>query len=258
MNRQIARALQYLVVTISLGGCELSATNATSSSAPAEAPASDIVPPIRYRGQYTLGHEVNVFCPAINSQCYWLSSAIGKEIRETLRKLASANTSRPYDSSCVLIEAAIDRESPRDGFSADYDGLITVSKVWGLCGETQMVTQGDLQHHRWVLQSINGLALHDAAAGKPVPELDFGELMHVSGSTGCNRFSGHAVLSDNRFQIEQLASTRMACPPEQMDLEAKVLSVLRSRSVIQLNSEKRLSLESDDFLLVFNLRDWVD
>jgi hypothetical protein len=43
-----------------------------------------------------------------------------------------------------------------------------------------------------------------------------------------------------------------------MDLEAKVLGVLQSKSVIRLNDEKQLSLASGVNLLVFTLRDWVD
>ncbi|NNL06367.1 MAG: hypothetical protein HKO86_01485, partial [Gammaproteobacteria bacterium] len=41
----------------------------------------------RYRGAYTLGHEVNTFCPDINSQCYWLSPDTGEKVRDQLRQI---------------------------------------------------------------------------------------------------------------------------------------------------------------------------
>ena len=104
---------------------------------------------LRYRGEYTYGHEVNIFCPAINSQCYWLSSETPDEVRVTLQNLSVELKARPYDSVCVVIEGEIDRQSARQGFAADYDGLVTVTRLFGLCAETTIITPGDLQHHRW-------------------------------------------------------------------------------------------------------------
>lgn len=214
--------------------------------------------PVRYRGQYTLAHEVNAFCPAVNSQCYWLNDDTPDGVREALRQLVRLDTSEPYESGCVVVEGEIDRGSPRGGFAADYDGFVMITTVYGPCAKTQIVTQGDLQHHRWVLESINGVALDADGPGNTVPELDFGERMSVSGNTGCNRFSGHALLHEDGFQIEQIASTRMACPPAQMDIETTLLRVLQSESVIRLTVERQLTLESGDVLLIFGLRDWVN
>ena len=131
--------------------------------------------PIRYRGEYTYGHEVNIFCPAINSQCYWLSGDTPDEVRYALQTLAAQNTSKPYQPNCVVIEAEIERDTKRDGFAADYDGLVTVMKSYGRCDETGIITQGDLRHHRWVLESINGEALDADELDGKIPDLDFGE-----------------------------------------------------------------------------------
>jgi hypothetical protein len=49
----------------------------------------------RYRGSYTWGHEVNSFCPQINSQCYWLSPITSQVIRERLKQLSIARQSKP-------------------------------------------------------------------------------------------------------------------------------------------------------------------
>ena len=77
------------------------------------------------------------------------------------------------------------------------------------------VTASDLQHHRWILESINGEPISTDEG--MIPELDFGEQMHVSGNTGCNRMSGTAELRDGAFLI----------------------------------------LSTDDVVLRFRLRDWV-
>lgn len=108
---------------------------------------------VRYRGEYILGHEVNIFCPYINSQCYWLGSYTGDEEREVLRQLSVQNRVKPYDAVCVVIEGIIHKkmdEHKIDGFAADYDGTIDVDMVYGLCSETETVTEGDLHLKDWV------------------------------------------------------------------------------------------------------------
>ncbi len=72
--------------------------------------------PIRYRGEYTYGHEVNIFCSAINSQCYWLSGDTPAEVRNALQTLAKHDSSKPYGSRCVVIEAEIDRRLQKRRF----------------------------------------------------------------------------------------------------------------------------------------------
>ena len=214
--------------------------------------------PIRYRGEYTYGHEVNIFCPAINSQCYWLSSDTAEDVRNTLRALAEKNTSKPYDAQCVVIDAEIDRETQRDGFAADYDGFIGVLKFYGHCDETNIVTHGDLQHHRWVLESINGEALDVDAMHDRIPDLDFGEQMHVSGNSGCNQFSGTASLHDEYIRFGPLASTMMACSPAQSEVEGTNHALLARADIeIEIN-DNYLILQAGDLSLRYRLRDWVD
>ncbi|NIS89133.1 MAG: META domain-containing protein [Woeseiaceae bacterium] len=214
--------------------------------------------PLRYRGEYTYGHEVNIFCPAINSQCYWLSADTPGHVREKLKKLAAPSTSKPYEPICVVIEAEIDRETRRDGFAADYDGLITVTHLFGVCNETDIVTDGDLQHHRWILESINGEAVDvDALEGR-IPELDFGEQMHVSGNSGCNRFSGRASLHDRYIRFGQLISTLMTCSPAQNEIEYIIQQVLAGSKIkIRINNNDLL-LDENDVSLRYQLQDWIE
>jgi heat shock protein HslJ len=214
--------------------------------------------PLRYRGEYSYGHEVNIFCPAINSQCYWLSGDTPAEVRSALQTLATHDASKPYESLCVVIEAEIDRDSRRDGFAADYDGLVTVMKSYGRCEETSIVTHGDLQHHRWVLESINGEALAAYAVNSKIPDLDFGEQMHVSGNTGCNRISGRANLHDEYIDFGQLISTLMSCSPAQNEVERTIQEFLARTDIrIEIN-DNYLSLQAGQVSLRYRLQDWVD
>ena len=215
---------------------------------------------IRYRGQYTVGHEVNSFCPEINSQCYWLSPETKPEIRQQLQKMVMANTSKPYEKICIVVEGEINRNSndkSRIGFADNYDGLFSVEKIFGICDQGEIVTQGDLQHHRWVLESINNAKVNKNALHK-IPELDFSELMTVSGNTGCNNFSGHAILEDKYFYISGMISTEMFCSGSQSGIEYLLKTLLTHRAEIIIDQKKILILREGENQLSYHLKDWVD
>jgi len=50
----------------------------------------------------------------------------------------------------------------------------------------------------------------------------------LSGSAGCNRYTGSWERDGARLSIGPLATTRMVCPPEVMDEESAFLSALES------------------------------
>lgn len=216
--------------------------------------------PLRYRGQYTFGHEVNTFCPTINSQCYWLSPETALQQRQLLKQLTANNTSNAYEAICVVVEGKINRDPETKnsiGFAAEYDGLFTVNNIFGLCSKTSIITHGDLQHHRWLLESINGNKIETEILDNKIPEIDFGEQMTVTGNTGCYKFSGQATLQGDQFVIGPMKSTMMFCTPLQNDLEQKLKQVLSSKSKITIDENKNLILEAGDTRLGYRLKDWV-
>ena len=216
--------------------------------------------PLRYRGHYTFGHEVNTFCPAINSQCYWISPETARQQRQQLKQLVANNTSKAYQAICIVVEGKINRDPEAKnsiGFSARHDGLFTVNSIFGLCSKTSIVTHGDLQHHRWVLVSINGNKIEAEKLGNKIPEIDFGEQMTVTGNTGCNRFFGQATLQRNQFVIGSMKSTRMSCTASQNKMELKLKQLLGSESKITIDDKRNLMLEAGDTRLDYRLNDWV-
>lgn len=215
---------------------------------------------LRYRGQYTFGHEVSTFCPAINSQCYWIGPETARQQREQLEQLVANNTDKAYEAICIVVEGKINRDPEAKnniGFAAEYDGLFTVNTLFGLCSNTSIVTHGDLQHHRWILESINGNRIETEKLDNKIPEIDFGEQMTVTGNTGCNRFSGQATLQGDLFVIGLMKSTMMFCTAPQNDLELKLKQVLGSESKITLDDKNKLILESGGIRLRYRLKDWV-
>lgn len=211
---------------------------------------------LRYRGDYSFGHEVNVFCPAINSQCYWLSGDTSDQVRMAMKAAFPETATEPYPVACVVIEAEIDRESPRDGFAADYDGLITVTKLFGTCQESAIVTHGDLQHHRFVLDGVDGEPFESGPDGR-VPELDFGENLTITGNTGCNNISGRGILQDQFIRFGPLMSTAMACSPEQDELERRIQKLLASDELLVEFDDSDLVLTAGGNSLRYRLQDWV-
>jgi putative lipoprotein len=65
----------------------------------------------------------------------------------------------------------------------------------------------DLTLGSWLVVAMNG----ETVEGESVPQIDFGEDGQVSGSSGCNRFSGSYTLEGNALSFGPLASTRKAC-----------------------------------------------
>ncbi len=68
-------------------------------------------------------------------------------------------------------------------------------------------------------------------AGSPLPAdaqvtLQFLGDDRIAGKAACNRYSGPLRVVDGRLEVGPLVSTRMACPPPLMDLEAAFFRVL--------------------------------
>jgi heat shock protein HslJ len=79
----------------------------------------------------------------------------------------------------------------------------------------------------------------------------------VSGFSGCNRFRGTYTYADGKLTFSPLASTRMACPPEQMETERKILQLLEATKAADA-THKTLILQdaTGATLATLNRRDW--
>jgi heat shock protein HslJ len=84
-----------------------------------------------------------------------------------------------------------------------------------------------LEGTRWVVESLldgDTVASMPQGAGEAYLELAAGE---VSGSGGCNEFSGDAVVDGDTITFGAITTTDMACDPATMQVEAAVYAVLR-------------------------------
>lgn len=206
----------------------------------------------RYRGNYTLGHEVNTFCPEINSHCYWLSPDTDKKIRNQLKHIYQEKSPGLYKPVCVVVTGEIDRESKRMGFAVDTDGLLTITQVFGDCDSSKVVTQGDLQHHRWVLITIDNKPINNK--DWPVlPVLDFGERLFVEGGDGCQQFIGFAKLSGDQIAFDEFGFNKNQC---ETDHSPRRLFSIAGVWRVSITETQYLILEKTESTLMFKRDDW--
>lgn len=121
-------------------------------------------------------------------------------------------------------------------------------------GDKGSVTAQDLQHHRYVLQSVDGKPLEGI---KRLPELSFGKNMHIAGSM-CNRFMGQATIADNTLKAKGLGMTMMLCVEPQLNqLDRMINDMLTAGAKVGL-SQQQLTLQTSQHTLVYKLADLVN
>ncbi|CNE93074.1 heat shock protein HslJ [Yersinia nurmii] len=128
------------------------------------------------------------------------------------------------------------------------------------CGMNQsqntanQITAGDLQHHNFVLVSVDGQSPKNQQGN--MPNIEFGEKMHISGAM-CNRFMGQGELKDSVLTVEALAGTRMMCNDSQLNQwDTLIGEVLASGAKVTLNKGE-LTLSNGSHTLIYTSRDWV-
>lgn len=100
----------------------------------------------------------------------------------------------------------------------------------------------------WRLVSLNGQDIAPRAASLPKPPtIAFAGDAGLSGFAGVNRFTGRldrSGLADGAFKTSPLAMTRMAGPPDAMQLEGEFATSLSKATAFTLEGD-RLELRTD-------------
>ncbi len=94
---------------------------------------------------------------------------------------------------------------------------------------------------RWTVGSIVGVE----TVAQAVPELSFGADARVSGSGGCNQFTGTFDYANETLKFGPMASTRMACPGEIGTQETAFFKALSLVARAQM-TDGQLSLQTED------------
>lgn len=79
----------------------------------------------------------------------------------------------------------------------------------------------------------------------------------AAGSSGCNRFTTSYTFTDGALSFGPVAGTRMACPPDKMEIERRVLAMLEATKSAEA-THKTLVLKdaAGATLATLQRRDW--
>lgn len=129
-------------------------------------------------------------------------------------------------------------------------GMALLIAFAGACGEDEGggPDPSTLEGVPWVLAS--GVDVEGWEAVAPSATFEDGR---VSGSTGCNRFTGSYTLDGDALVMGQIASTRMACPPPGDEVEREYLAALE-RAAVWRSEEMELALLDADETEVLRYR----
>jgi heat shock protein HslJ len=83
----------------------------------------------------------------------------------------------------------------------------------------------------WLLEDLGGRGVMDTAQ----TTIEFDGEGRVSGSGGCNRFTGSYSYDDGRLDLGPLAGTKMMCPEAVMDQEDRFLRALGAIDRVRVN-----------------------
>jgi len=88
------------------------------------------------------------------------------------------------------------------------------------------------------------VSIDDTPVAEPAPTVALDPDGAVSGTTGVNRYRGTYELAESLLEIGPLMTTRMAGPPEAMDVETHFLAILGEPVAVRWDYST-LVLESD-------------
>ena len=135
----------------------------------------------------------------------------------------------------LALLAGCSSNAPGDSMATDQE-----AEVPPIQSETPAMV--DLAGTSWRLEDLAGAGVLDRVPST----LEFGPDGQISGSGGCNRFSGSYQRHGDTLSLGPLAATRMACPEAVMHQEMAFLAVLESVAWYEWTAEDFLVLHPAD------------
>ena len=132
------------------------------------------------------------------------------------------------------------------------------------CGAKISPPSSELRNTRWELTrwnlppnsngEVRARQIPQGEASNPI-QINFdANGQRVSGSTGCNRFTAELNEDARGFSLSKIASTKMACTPQRMELENDFLYELNDYRSIVRNGDQLLMIGTDREVLSFTQR----
>ncbi|MBL0728891.1 META domain-containing protein [Piscinibacter sp. HJYY11] len=108
-----------------------------------------------------------------------------------------------------------------------------------------------LRDTRWALQTLDGAPVAAAGARGPVQLTLRSTSQHLTGFAGCNTLRGRYTQRGTSIALKPLATTRMACAPEVMEQEARLLQALASIDSYRIEGRQLSLMQADVVKLTF-------
>lgn len=149
---------------------------------------------------------------------------------------------RRYETSLMTVD--ITRQPCSDGMSDRQFGervmVMIDGKTFDGCGGPPL-PPGELAGTSWRIVSIGG----EAVTAPRTPTTAFDDA-RISGSGGCNRYTGGYTVDGDRLMLSGVASTKMACVGAGSDTETRLFAALRGTLRLRYDAAGRMVLTRDD------------
>ena len=129
------------------------------------------------------------------------------------------------------------------------------------CGAKISPPSSELKNTKWELTrwnlppnsngGVRTRQIPQGDASNPIQIIFDASGQRLSGSTGCNRFTATLDEDARGFSLKQIASTKMACNPQRMELENDFLYELNDYRSIVRNGDQLLMIGTDREVLSF-------
>jgi putative lipoprotein len=117
--------------------------------------------------------------------------------------------------------------------------VATLALVLTACGGSSSGTH-DIKGTAWTVSTIAGQQTVPGAQ----PTISFGSDGAISGSTGCNQYSGTYTVDGDKLTVSQLATTRKACADPAVNAqEAAVTAALTGATSWSIGSDSNLTIK---------------
>ena len=139
--------------------------------------------------------------------------------------------------------------------------LVGCANVIPPCGAKTSPPSSELKNTKWELTrwnlapnsngEVRTRQIPQGDASNPIQIIFDANGQRLSGSTGCNRFTAALDEDARGFTLKQIASTKMACSPQRMELENDFLYQLNDYRSIVRNGDQLLMIGTDREVLSF-------
>ena len=129
------------------------------------------------------------------------------------------------------------------------------------CGAKISPPSSELKNTKWELTrwnlppnsngEVRTRQIPQGDASNPIQIIFDASGERLSGSTGCNRFTATLDEDARGFSLKQIASTKMACNPQRIELENDFLYELNDYRSIVRNGDQLLMIGTDREVLSF-------